>query len=1004
MSCRPPIFPNHGGRYWAAQVPRLFVRSRIQPTHWELTLALLVVVLVVFAKVSAQAGVATFKSEDVAFFKEKIQPLFEQRCFKCHSHRAEKLKGGLFLDSRGGALQGGDTGPAIEPGDPDASLLVKAVRYGDPDLQMPPKTKLPAGEIALLEEWVRRRAPWSADQLFTSDSGNSIKVFNLAERRKTHWAWQPVRKTSPPNVKLSRWPAQPVDDFILAGLEQNNLEPAPEADRRTLIRRLSFVLDGLPPNPAEVHAFENDKSPDAYSRLVERLLDSPRFGERWARHWLDVVRYSETLGHEFDYAIPNAWRYRDYVIRAINEDIPYNQFLREHIAGDLMKNPRRDPATGVNESLIATGFYWFGQQAHSPVDVKASQLDLMDNQIDTLMRGFQGLTVSCARCHDHKFDAISTKDFYALYGVLASSRYVQADAESAAVVEREVAQLEAVRQKVVDKLGGDARVEKSSVAAPASNLQVFNNDPWFLSGPAMRDARVGAGGLLYLGPTNPVVRVTVPVISSRKLSPYLDGGLRSPNFTFTTRYLHVRAAGQNSRVKLVMENFQLIQEPIYGGLKQVINSDELNWITFDLKMWPGRRAYLEFLDSSAPDLAGMAMAGVSTDGWFDVAEVIASDDAHPPERMPGAERVDAPAAARKSLRELARLHLENPSPIKVPAMADSEGIDQPVLIRGGPGKPGEKVERRFLEALGGLEHPVTHGSGRDVIADLIASPDNPLTARVWVNRVWHHLFGRGIVATVDDFGKLGERPSNPELLDWLANWFVTEGHWSTKKLITMLVNSSTWKQSAIAADDQFDVADAQNVLLHKWTIRRLEGEAIRDTILAVSGRLQPEMYGPSVRVYLTDFMTGRGRPDKSGPLDGDGRRSVYLEMRRNFMPPMMLAFDTPQSARTFGRRAESNVPAQALILMNDPFVQGQAKLWSERLLKNCADNSQNRIVWLYEQAFQRTPTAEELNDALAFLNKQATDLPGTSTSAIPPAAWVDLCHVLFNTKELVFVN
>lgn len=945
------------------------------------------------------------KPEDLQFFREKIHPLLETRCFKCHSHLAEKLKAGLFLDSRSGILQGGDSGAAIQPGAPEKSLLIHAVHYEDVDLQMPPKTKLPDGEITLLEDWIKRGAPWPDDVGVPKGLANSIKVFNLEARRESHWAWQPVKKVEPPRVELSSWPEQPVDNFVLAKLEEQKLRPAPEADRRTLIRRLSFVLNGLPPTPAEVRAFEQDSSPDACDKLVQRLLDSPRFGERWARHWLDVVRYSETLGHEFDYAMPNAWRYRDYVIRAINEDIPYNQFVREHIAGDLMEHPRRDPATGQNESLTATGFFWFGQQAHSPVDIKASQLDLMDNQIDTLMRGFQGLTVSCARCHDHKFDAISTKDFYALYGVLASSRYVQADADAREVITDEVAALQKIRAAVVRQAGGEVGTQqKAPSILPVSNIPGLNATHWFTSGAAMKDSLVDVGDVLFVGPTNSIFRTTVPLVSSRKLSPYLDGALRSPNFVITNRYLHVRVAGHNSRAKLVMENFQLIQDPIYGGLKKVINCDDLQWITFDLEMWPGRRAYLEFLDSSTPDLAGMAMAGVSTDGWFDVAEVVASNDAKAPERPAAYNPMDVSDAAKEALGEIAKLHERTPAPIVVPAMADSEGIDQPVLIRGGPAKPGEHVERRFLEALGGLDHPVTHGSGRDVIADLIVSPDNPLTARVWVNRVWHHLFGRGIVATVDDFGKLGERPSHPELLDWLANWFVTEGQWSTKKLITMLVTSSTWKQSAIAADGQFDVADAQNVLLHKWTVRRLEGEAIRDTILAVSGRLKLEMYGPSVPVYLTDFMTGRGRPAKSGPLDGDGRRSVYLEMRRNFMPPMMLAFDTPQAAKTFGRRAESNVPAQALILMNDPFVQDQARLWSKRLLEHCGDNTKERVDWLYEQAFQRRPTGEEGNDALAFLNEQATELPSVSTSAIPPTAWSDLCHVLLNTKEFVFVN
>lgn len=993
--------------------------------------------------VTSVAAAEGFKAEDVAFFTAKIQPLLEQRCYECHSHGAKKLKAGLFLDSRSGALQGGDSGPALVPSNPDESLLIKAVRYEDVDLEMPPKTKLAEAEISLLEDWVMRGAPWPADKL-AGDGTKSGNGFDLEERRKNHWAWQPVKVVPLPKVESAAWPAQPIDNFILAKLEAAQLAPAPEADRRTLLRRLSFTLTGLPPTPEDVQAFESDTSAEAYARVVGRLLDSPRFGERWARHWLDVVRYSETLGHEFDYPLPNAWRYRDYVMRAINQDLPYDQFIREHLAGDLLEQPRRDPATGLNESAIATGFFWFAQQVHSPVDIKGNQLDLLDNQIDTVTRGFQAMTVSCARCHDHKFDAISTKDFYALYGVLASSRYTQGDLGNQVALSNALQELAGKRATLLNEprdtgsvmdnprglglrqssgaLGGarsavSAEQRRSTTALQDSGTTSISHlpspifDDWFMSGSALQDARVQPGDLLFAGPTNPVVRATAPLVSSRKLSRWLHGAARSPNFTITNRYLHVLAVGQGTRAKVIIENFQMIQDPIYGSLRKIINSADPAWITFDLAMWQGHRAYLELLDDPTPDLAGAAGSGLTADGWFDLVEVVASDDGKPAPREKLFEVVEVPPAVREQLaafdeqgKTLAA------ATAKAPILTDSEGIDQPVLIRGGPSKPGEPVARRYLEALGGLDHPVEHGSGREVIADLITAPDNPLTARVWVNRVWHHLFGRGLVATVDDFGVLGEKPSHPDLLDWLAHWFVTEGEWSTKKLITLLVTSSTWKQSAHAADagsaehplgttstSQYDQLDPENVLLHKWTVRRLEGEAIRDTILAVSGRLELEPPQGSVATHLTSFMTGRGRPGQSGPLDGDGKRSIYLEVRRNFMSPMMLAFDTPQAAQTFGRRARSNVPAQALILMNDPFVQQQAKLFAERMEKALPDKQpEPRIRWLYAQALQREPSAHELTAALEFL--------GTHGKEPSAEAWADLCHVLFNTKEFVFVN
>jgi hypothetical protein len=944
-----------------------------------------------------------------------IRSLLDRRCWDCHSHAADKVKARLFLDSRSGLLTGGDSGPALIPGDPDNSLLIRAVRYRDVDLQMPPRSKLPDDEIALLEQWVREGASWPDSTPEPGAAVPTTEEFNLEERRRAHWAWQPLDVVAPPTVADVDWPAQPVDRFILAKLEAQRLGPAPEADRRVLLRRLSFLLTGLPPSPEALDEFVADRTPGAYEGRVEELLGSPQFGERWARHWLDVVRYAETFGHEFDYPLPNAWRYRDYVIRAFNADVPYDQFIREHLAGDLLENPRRDPATGLNESAIATGFFWFGQQVHSPVDIKAHQLDVIDNQIDTLTRGFQALTVSCARCHDHKFDAISTKDFYALYGVLASSRYSQSEVDPA-MAGRALEELQRLRAQLQQDAaaGNPARISTEELAQPhsgrSSNRVSFGlggTQEWFVEGSAMADAGLlRPGEVLYLGPDEPITLVNRRMVSSRKLSRWLQGSLRSPNFTVDQRYLHILVAGRGSRARVVLENFQLIREPIYGGLRQVITSDAPSWMTFDLEMWRSRRAYLELLDRDIPDLATTADSGSQPDGWFDLLDVLWSDDQNPPHASQGYEPLDElPADARSTLDTIDRIARGIQPPPRAPALVDSEGMDEHVFVRGNPRMIGERVPRRYLEALGGLNQTITDGSGRAAVAEFIASPDNPLTARVWVNRVWHHLFGRGLVPTVDDFGVLGEPPSHPELLDWLAHWLVTEGEWSTKRLIRMLVTSSVWRQSALGSESS-DRLDPDNVLLHRWTVRRLEGEAIRDSILAVAGRLDPTPFGPSVPVHLTEFMTGRGRPEGSGPLDGDGRRSVYLEVRRNFMPPMMLAFDTPQAAQTFGRRARSNVPAQALILMNDPFVQQQAALWAARMAADCGPNLDlgRRIDWLYAQAFQRRPTDEERVAALEFVEAAPAGDSKRGDTKLAQAAWADLCHVLFNTKEFIFLN
>ncbi|MBA3938644.1 MAG: DUF1549 domain-containing protein, partial [Planctomycetes bacterium] len=368
---------------------------------------------------------AADSAADLEFFESKVRPILAGSCYKCHSQKSEKLKGGLYVDSRAGLITGGDTAPAIVPGNPAKSLLIEAVAYTNPDLQMPPKTRLSAQQIADLTAWVQRGAPWPAEAAPTTADAGLKKPFDIAGRKKEWWAWQPIAAPTAPAVADAAWCHGDIDRFILAKLQEEHLQPAPAADRRTLIRRLSFDLIGLPPTPAEVEAFVADPGARAVADVVDRLLASPRFGERWGRHWLDLVRYADSRGHEFDYAIPNAWQYRDYVIRAFNADLPYDRFLTEQIAGDLLPQPRTNPDQGFNESVLGTGFWLLGEGVHSPVDIRQDQADRVDNMIDVLGKTFMGLTIACARCHDHKFDAIAAKDYYALAGMIESSTYRQ---------------------------------------------------------------------------------------------------------------------------------------------------------------------------------------------------------------------------------------------------------------------------------------------------------------------------------------------------------------------------------------------------------------------------------------------------------------------------------------------------------------------------------------------------------------------------------------------------
>jgi len=1136
---------------------------------------------------TARAATPSFDPDPTQFFESRIRPLLVDKCYSCHSAQAKKLKGGFLADSRDGLLKGGDSGPAIVPGDPEQSRLIDAIRYGNPDLQMPPKSRLADGQVADLTEWVKRGAPWPAEKVAVG-TAPAKPVFDLQKRKAGHWAWQPIRQQSPPAVKNADWPRGPIDCFILAKLESAGLSPAPDADRRTLIRRVYFDLTGLPPTPQEVQAFVDDPSPKAFESVVDRLLASPQFGERWARHWLDLVRYAETRGHEFDYPIPNAWRYRDYVVRALNADVPYDQFVTEHLAGDLLDRPRLNPAEGFDESILGTGFWFLGEELHSPVDIRQDEADRMNNRLDTMTKAVLGLTVGCARCHDHKFDAISTKDYYALTGVLISSAYRQAPFESLEQNRHIAIQLQALRdtaRPALSKLAADAEMpgigrtadallaareamlagerspqgEKARLMAESAARRKL--DPKVLAGwvvaleLARRDAgnplhpfavsaldhasedsksfqqmfrlsvqtwnsantapappqgqmpprtlvdyaRPGEGwwadgftfgtgparaGEIELGPAEGLadgffglvpfsaVRRDPAWPAVRALDSEADPGeigalerpgraFRSPKVTLQSGkvWFLTRGSGQ---IYAAVDSHLLIAGPLHGRLVTRFNGDETHWrwIEQDLSEYEGQRVEFEFspagnaplavakiVESDHPPIdlpsnrlnslvldacSGAGVGSVQSlalayQGLFacvadDLArdKVLGSPDADA--RAPLADWLvrhpdlfsDADSPARQRLaaavRDAAGRQAELLKQVKTesrtaPAMFDGNGVDENVLVRGVAKNTGDLVPRRFLEAIAGsTQSPYPAGSsGRLRLARDILSPDDPFPARVIANRVWQHLMGTGIVPTVDNFGVLGQPPSHPELLDYLAATFRGEQAWSVKKLIRSIVLTRTYQMSSFP-DPKAEQADPQDLLLHRMPVRRLEAEAIRDEILAVSGQLDKTVGGPSVDVYVTQFMEGRGRP-AGGPLDGAGRRSLYIEVRRNFLSPMMLAYDMPIPFATVGRRSISNVPAQALILMNDPFVTQQAGVWARRILSQGKKPAEQRIVEMYEEAFARPPTDGEVAEGKAFLS-QMGELYGLNADhrADDERVWADYAHVLFNVKEFIFVK
>jgi hypothetical protein len=964
--------------------------------------------LLVGLLVSPVRGEAPAPTDPAAleFFEKQVRPLLASRCQTCHG--ASKSKGDLRLDSRASILKGGNNGPAVVPGKPDESLLIDAINYGEL-YQMPPKSKLPAQEIATLTRWVALGAPWPGPEDVKGGPGPSAtpSAFNLRERAR-HWSFQPVRDAAAPNVKRAEWPRNPIDRFLLAAMESQGLAPAPEADKRTLIRRLTFDLTGLPPTPEEVAAFLADDAPGAYEALVERLLASPHHGERWGRHWLDLVRFAETLGHEFDYDLVSAFRYRDYVVRAFNTDLPYDQFVIEQVAGDRLDPPRRHPTEGFNESVLGTGFYGLGERTHSPVDLHVDEAMRIDNQIDVFSKTFLGLTVACARCHDHKFDAISTHDYYALSGYLKSSRYQHAFIDPPGRNGPAIAAVRAVKDELrsIDGWIKEAEGTAPRPRAPDESSIVFEDferdgfDGWFVAGDAFGcgPSRRGDWRLGWDGPW-PVAEAIAPgQAHSGLVSDRLQGVLRSRTFPIEKRFIHYLASGRKERLNLVIDGFEIIRDPIYGGLTTEVNADEPRWLTQDVGMWIGHRAFIEIADGASMTFTQPRSGYLDGDGFIAVDEIRFSDQPAPPN--PPARSASSRVALRTpqddpALARLREAEAKIAPPTLALAIADGTAEDDRVHVRGNPSTLGETVPRRFLEALTGAEQArPSEGSGRLELARRMVDPSNPLVARVMVNRIWKHHFGEGIVPTPDDFGRMGRPPTHPELLDWLAARFVAEG-WSVKAIHRLIVLSSAYRMQS-RLDPEAERIDPTNRWLHRMNVRRLEAEALRDALLAVSGRLDPTLFGPSVPIHLTPFMDGRGRPGSSGPLDGDGRRSLYLNVRRNFLSPMLLAFDFPTPATTMGRRNVSNVPAQALTLLNDPFVVAAARLWAGRLLAETPGTSapRPRIDRLYLTAFGRPPTEAEAAEALAFLAGQEDD----------PRAWADLCHVLVNVKEFVYVN
>jgi cytochrome c553 len=785
-----------------------------------------------------------------AFFENKVRPLLAEHCISCHG--PQKQKGGLRLDSRETLLQGGDLGPAVVPGKPAESLLLKAVGYADESLRMPPRGKLTDRQIADLTQWVTDGAeyPSAAATAKAASAGGG--------RDAPHWAFQPLSHPAVPAVKDAAWCRSPLDRFVLAKLEAAGLRPAPEADRRTLIRRATFDLLGLPPTPAEVDAFVRDPRPDAYEQLIDRLLASPAYGERWGRHWIDVARYADSNGLDENVAHGNAWRYRDYVVDAFNADKPYDQFVREQVAGDLLP-PAGEAAR--RERLIATGFLSLGPKVLAEVDKVKMEMDIVDEQLDTAGKAFLALTLGCARCHDHKFDPISQADYYALAGVFKSTR-TMSDFKTV------------------------AKWNEAPLAAAAEVARRADFDKKIAAKKAEVDKAV--------------------------------------------------ARGKEALAKTAKENkdSQKDEKPAKG------------------------------------------------------------EDAFP---------ADVKAELAKLRAEQAVL--TKAAPVIPTAMAVEEGTpaDTRIHIRGSHLTLGKVVPRGVPRVLAGDRPPVfdPKASGRLQLAEWMASPDHPLTARVFVNRVWRWHFGQGIVPTPDNFGKLGQRPINPALLDWLARDFVAGG-WSVKALHRTLMRSATYRMSA-AYDAAAALADPDNRLHWRAEPRRLEAEAVRDAVLAVSGRLDRTMGGSLLHVenrgYLFDHTS------KDGTRYDSRRRALYLPVIRNNVYDVFQLFDAPDFAVPSGDRATTTVASQALFMLNSELVADAADALAGELLAGPGDDAA-RVGRLYARAYGRPPVGDEVGRSLELVRSlERAQSGGPPEPAVRSRrAWAGLCQVTMAASEFIYVK
>ena len=1033
------------------------------------------------------------------FFESKIRPVLVQHCYECHAADSKPLQAGLRLDTREAMRKGGDTGPSVVPNAIDESLIVAALKYED--YEMPPSGRLPDSVIQDFETWINMGAPDPREgKAVAAQAGIDF------DKAVEFWAFQRPVKAPLPTVNDTSWPHNEIDHFVLARLEQESLPPVPQADRRTLIRRATFDLLGLPPTPAEVDAFLADDSPDAYAKLIDRLLSSPHYGERWGRYWLDVARYADDQAHTFSVK-PNdqAWRYRQWVIESFNADMPYNEFARLQIAGDLL-----DDHSGYDR-YKALGYFGLGAVYYKNSDKAKAEADELDDRVDTLTRGFLGLTVSCARCHDHKFDPIPTSDYYSLAGIFNSSPLKTIPLVDSSVVvaydegqqrlkqsekrlndrtkEQRELQAEGQLNRVSDyvlaiwkqrvarahqqslsnkQLAEEMGLKESLIGRWAEFLKreksqrhVALGDWHALSEPTAEtpqdqipeavqraaesfeqylqdvlDERDGTGPVSP--PSNGAPIWTSPLLTRDRPSVPIDVELTDAKELYLVitdagdgkscdhaDWIDPRLVTANGEVKLTDLKWRFanpgygtvnIDRGISGAPLQIGDQKFENGlgthapcvIAYDLPEGTQRFQAIAGLDRSGTSQGSGATVNFMLFTSAPPASVTAdSDNANSSGkdrklskdkaellkdvfgdgglfRLPDAEFMSALSEVDQAeLQELKQTLEEarKSAPPMYPAahaIHDANPKDMPIFLRGNPARKGDVAPRQFLRVLAGADRqPYEQGSGRRELAEDIASDDNPLTARVIVNRVWQHHFGKGLVGTPSNFGALGDRPTHPELLDWLAVDFMEQG-WSLKTLHRKIMLSATYMLSSEHSEQNSEI-DAEARLLWRMNRRRLDVEAWRDALLAVSGNLDPTLGGENV------------------PLTGV-RRTVYTKVSRHDLDELLRLFDFPDANVTSAKRTVTTVPQQQLFVLNSEFMVSQSKALAHRL-QSSADSESERIETAFKLLFGRAPSEQELQIGLTFLSTATEDQQEQKLNA-----WEQYAQVLLSLNEFMYID